>query len=89
VDVDVHGGLTFGSLEPCTEHADGQGWWFGFDCAHFQDCPYDPAARLEELSPEGRSWVLAMRGMRSGHYWTQTEVEAECEQLAQQLTHLK
>src|SRR5258708_251769 len=44
LDVSVHGGLTYGNLEPCAEHEDGQGYWFGFDCAHYDDAMYDPAA---------------------------------------------
>lgn len=35
--VRVHGGLTFAEIEPCVEHPDGRGWWFGFDCSHFRD----------------------------------------------------
>src|SRR5258708_4716544 len=45
-DVDVHGGLTFAELEPCKEHEGGQGWWFGFDCHHFNDMGYDPNATI-------------------------------------------
>jgi hypothetical protein len=40
---------------PCTEHEDGQGWWFGFDCAHAGDMMYDPNADLTTLSPEART----------------------------------
>src|SRR5258708_15897314 len=41
VNVRVHGGLTFGSIENC-EHEDGTGFWFGFDCAHFRDSYLNP-----------------------------------------------
>lgn len=56
VDTDVHGGLNFASLCGELDEQNGHGichvpaegepekvWWFGFDCAHFQDlCPgYD------------------------------------------------
>ncbi len=37
VNVDVHGGLTYGD----TSKFKGPGWWFGFDCSHFGDLiPY-------------------------------------------------
>jgi hypothetical protein len=36
VDLHAHGGVNFSEPEPC-EHEDGQGWWFGFDCAHSGD----------------------------------------------------
>lgn len=73
-DVEVHGGLTFAEEEPCTEHEDGQGWWFGFDCAHAGDLPYDPALPAPYPYFPG------------GHYWTQSEVERETELLADQLS---
>jgi len=59
-DVDVHGGLTFASLEPC-EHEDGTGWWFGFDCAHAGDAYHDPAPQMDQLSEDGRRRVEVFR----------------------------
>jgi hypothetical protein len=88
-DVDVHGGLTFADIESCTEHEDGQGWWFGFDCAHCMDMHYDPNADLAQLSPEGRRLLeifSSFHPMPGQHFWTQAEVEAECERLAEQLS---
>lgn len=80
VGVDVHGGLTFDALEPCA-HEDGQGHWFGFDCAHSGDALYAPD------SPEALEMRIKYPGMSvlDGHYWTQAEVEAETERLAEQL----
>jgi hypothetical protein len=75
-DVSVHGGLTFGAIEPC-EHEDGKGYWFGFDCAHSGDVSYAPG-----FAP---SW----RGPDSGHYWELGEVADETEQLAEQLAKLQ
>jgi hypothetical protein len=90
-DVDVHGGLTFAELEPCTEHTDGQGWWFGFDCAHAGDRTNDPSAKPEDMTTEaGR--VAALFSDRFSnrefpeHFWTQEEVERETERLAEQLS---
>jgi hypothetical protein len=90
--VDVHGGLTFGELEPCTEHPDGQGWWFGFDCAHLGDAIYDPDAQPENMTTEDGAFAAIYKhryGLssytRPDHYWTQSEVEAETERLAEQL----
>jgi hypothetical protein len=99
IEVGVHGGLTFAQMEPCTEHEDGQGWWFGFDCAHCDDAMYDPSPDLAALSEKGRAeWIVVDRIHRQtytevygtafverDHYWTQAEVERECEQLAEQL----
>ena len=102
-DVDVHGGLTFAAIEPCVEHDDGQGYWFGFDCAHCTDTTWDPAiTRVEDLAtPLGQDLFrieLKMRkefpGLRKGflgtptHYWTQAEVEQETERLAEQLSQV-
>ena len=89
-DVDVHGGLTFAEIEPCTEHEDGQGWWFGFDCAHFMDAQMDPEADATQLGEQAKHRLEVQRmfpGPRElrEHYWTRAEVEAETERLAEQL----
>jgi hypothetical protein len=82
----VHGGLTFGEIEPCSDHEDGQGFWFGFDCAHWDDATTDPHVKREELSPTALRIFDARRGYGfSGHYWLQSEVETETERLAEQL----
>src|SRR6516164_5088182 len=52
VDVDVHGGLTFGEIEPCA-HEDGQGFWFGFDCAHCDDAAFDPKGAMNKYNIHG------------------------------------
>jgi hypothetical protein len=97
VDVNVHGGLTFADLEPCTEHADGQGWWLGFDCAHFQDAMYDPNVTPESIcDPETRKCLKIhreivakyYRSLGIEHYWTEAEVVAETEYLAEQLAEM-
>jgi hypothetical protein len=91
VDVSVHGGLTFSKLEPCTEHEDGQGWWFGFDCAHFMDSSYDPQADLTQVSPKTRKLLECVHEMnlsRTGHFWSEAEVALECERLARQLAEI-
>jgi hypothetical protein len=87
VNVDVHGGLTFAEIEPCTEHQDGQGWWFGFDCAHAGDASADPNVSLSDLSHEARGVLAIYRGFPdlNEHYWQQVEVEKETESLADQL----
>jgi hypothetical protein len=86
------GGLTFAEIEPCVEHEDGQGWWFGFDFAHAGDASFDPAVDRAILSPRAADMVDIMRsiasqfpGARREHYWTQAEAERECELLAEQL----
>jgi hypothetical protein len=59
VDLDVHGGITFAAMEPCTEE-DGVGWWFGFDCAHLGDAYHDPNPDMATLSPETKAVLAAM-----------------------------
>jgi hypothetical protein len=89
IEVSVHGGLTFAEIEPCREHQDGQGYWLGFDCAHYTDSMIDPEADPETMSQEGRKVWTIIKGSQHGHFWTQTEVERECESLAQQLATMK
>jgi hypothetical protein len=99
-DAEVHGGLTFAELEPCTDHEDGQGWWFGFDFAHLGDEMLDPNPDYDSLSEEAQKMLLTMRRIRveshltvygrfpgrsEDHFWTQPEVERECENFAEQL----
>jgi hypothetical protein len=93
VAVDVHGGLTFSDLEPCTEHPDGQGWWLGFDCVHAGDAMYDPNPPAD-ISEETKRFIAMHQKVfqavfRSDHYWTQEEVERETERLAEQLAAMK
>jgi hypothetical protein len=93
IDENVHGGLTFAALEPCAEHIDGQGWWFGFDCNHCNDASYDPAARVEDLTDDRTKELLRMHrecGMVGDdeHYWTEAEVVVETERLAKQLAEI-
>jgi hypothetical protein len=91
VSVDVHGGLTFGAIEPCA-HEDGTGWWFGFDFAHSEDASFAPNLTSADFTDKDtrRIWELT-REYRSDydgegcHYWPQPEVEAEVESLAEQL----
>ena len=90
MDVDVHGGLTFAKLEPCEEHEDGQGWWFGFDCGHAGDMSHDPNADISAVSESTRRILEIERRfpMPYGceeHYWTEGEVIDETNRLAEQL----
>jgi hypothetical protein len=91
LDVDVHGGLTFAALEPCTEHEDGQGYWLGFDCAHSGDDMCDPDADMESLPNDVKRLIEIHRSFRLReveHYWTEPEVASECERLAEQLVEM-
>jgi len=85
LDVDVHGGLTFAELETCAAHADGQGYWFGFDCAHYMDVFYNPDAKPEEARSTLEIHRKYSISPNHGHYWTLPEVVAETERLAEQL----
>jgi hypothetical protein len=88
VDVEVHGGLTFAEIEPCKEHEDGQGYWFGFDCAHAHagDSSYDPSAETEEALAMLK--IYRRFPLWPWHYWSLPEVVAETERLAQQLVEV-
>lgn len=91
-DVSVHGGLTFSDV--CrphdTEdtgicHVPGEGepdhvWWFGFDCAHFNDFSPGLEATTRKVMPEGH--VSSMAG---NPYRTLKYVQKECANLANQL----
>lgn len=90
VDVSVHGGLTFAKIEPCTEHEDGQGYWFGFDCGHSEDALIDPNVNLDEVSSQTRKLIEIHNQFtfRDKHFWTEAEVIAETEKLAEQLAAL-
>jgi hypothetical protein len=86
-DLDVHGGITFGSL--CAEGADeakgichkpGAGepdhvWWFGFDTAHAGD--FCPKFDTNLGAPTGWGENVAYRDI--------AYVEGECRSLAKQL----
>jgi hypothetical protein len=55
--------------------------------ASTDDATTDPHVKREELSPTALRIFDARRGYgSSGHYWLQSEVEAETEHLAEQLT---
>lgn len=91
LDVDVHGGLTFGRFEKCLE-SDGSGKWFGFDCAHCDDSyaapsvPKDYVWQSERARlnwEEERKWAPSLM---NSHYWTEDEVAAETERLAEQVS---
>jgi hypothetical protein len=83
-DVEVHGGLTY--ADRCQEDApEGHGichipdpgrpgdvWWFGFDCAHYQD-----------LIPAYSQDHIGLGGV----YRNIAYVEAECARLAAQLVN--
>ena len=87
----VHGGINFAEIEPCTEHEDGQGWWFGFDCGHAWDGKFDPAVDPETLTPRAREIydVYARCNLlHDGHYWTHADTVAEVERLADQLAEV-
>jgi hypothetical protein len=74
----VHGGITYAGERPGEDC--GEGWWFGFDCAHSGDAP-DPALMSESRRefeaefPRGPDEVV-----RSTEY-----VANECKRLAEQL----
>jgi hypothetical protein len=98
-NLEVHGGITFSEQEPCVEE-DGKGWWFGFGFAHFGDAMYEPNPDMATLSDDAKERLKAlgqirmkvgldMRVMPNEHFWTQAEVERECEDLAEQLAALR
>lgn len=93
IEVQVHGGLTFGNIEPCL-HQDGMGYWLGFDCAHAGDCTYDPDVKPEDVkNPVARELLtlhleLDAKYGRDAHYWTTQDTIEETEALAEQLARM-
>lgn len=76
---DVHGGLTYsgaGTNYPITDNPESEGWWFGFDCAHYGDA-------YIEGSPRAR------KAFREGVVRTKKYVVEECENLAKQLKEVQ
>lgn len=99
----VHGGINLTVAEPCA-HEDGSGWWMGFDCGHsLTDLMQDPNVELEWLKdlPEGEARDRVKKiftdedayskipWVRRRHYWSQPEVEAETNRLAELAYHIE
>jgi len=77
----VHGGITFGEADvPCGKGAD-DGWWVGFDCAHYCDAPDLSLPMNEELRKIYRA--------DDGIVRTQDFVESECRSLCAQAAKAK
>lgn len=74
-DVYVHGGITWSGAFPSAEP---QGpWWFGFDCAHYQDFIPGVAAALAKVD---HPYPMPDAVYRNFAY-----VRLQCESLAKQL----
>jgi len=82
----VHGGITFARSEPC-EHEDGQGHWFGFDCAHWNDANHDPVFNPNWGDKAQSLWKIYQDFpiLSHQHFWTEDEVALETNRLAEQL----
>lgn len=82
----VHGGITFAGKAPHPDCA--EGWWFGFDCAHSGDGK-DRALmsdRHREFDDRFYGDHPQFAGLRDEeHVWTEDEVAAECERMAEQI----
>jgi hypothetical protein len=75
----VHGGITFGEADvPCGKGAD-DGWWVGFDCAHYCDAP-DPSLPINE----GLQRICKNNSFIAPIVRTQDFVEDECRSLCAQ-----
>lgn len=73
----VHGGLTFSGT---MDGSDGL-WWFGFDCEHAWDAPWDVERYDSCVSQVAWSEQMRAFDMR-GKVWTPEMVEAETMLLA-------
>lgn len=77
IDVSIHGGITFAEKDvPCGKGGPDDGYWIGFDCAHFGDLP-DP-----EL-PNGGNIPL-LPPISYGTVKSQKYAESECFSLCEQ-----
>lgn len=90
INVDVHGGLTYGRENENypVENAEKR-WYIGFVCAHCYDIP--DAKLIDELSPkefaEARKSTASMYASfgKNMHLWTIEDVEKELKDLVGQL----
>ena len=75
---DVHGGITWAEGSQTYPIASDRVWWFGFDCAHYNDAP--------DLSKADSS-IAQMLGRihRGGTVRTLDFVKEQCESLAMQI----
>jgi hypothetical protein len=83
--IDVHGGLTYGSLagKGYPSAKENSLFWFGFDCAHFRDNPdYE---WLKEHNPEMYNLRGHFSSLRGGTVKDLAYCVKECESLALQL----
>jgi hypothetical protein len=90
LDVECHGGLTFGELDlPCEAPGDDDAYWVGFDCGHCWDLP-DPALPVAPEYAAARAYVERMSGLRffdhgpHSRVCSQEYVEAECLSICEQ-----
>lgn len=75
VEAYAHGGLTFSQPDyHCGKGGADNGWWFGFDCAHYMDAQ-DPSLPTEYAMPSFRS---------QGTVRTTEYVRDECIELCRQ-----
>lgn len=96
IEADVHGGLTYSGETPGgfinSLEQELPIWWFGFDCAHFQDCMPGLEAMERRLpnwdlpDPHERHFTPEARAAGMLHiYWELPMVRDEVESLAFQL----
>ena len=88
IEATVHGGLTFAEPDlECGNGGEDNGWWVGFDCAHYGDAP-DP--ELPSYEDPLRALSLNMLsaffdcGGEGYQIRTQEYVEAQCRDLCEQ-----
>lgn len=79
----VHGGLTFSEADvSCGKGGADDGWWFGFDCGHYQDAP-DPELVDRFADPVTAAYLKSFPLSGEGVVRTQEYVEDECRKLAE------
>lgn len=96
-DVQVHGGLTYAA--PCRDnicHVPAPGmpddvWWFGFDCAHWQDLSPNILglnAKTSRIKLSSALREIQERHLEVDVYRDVEYVKRECEGLADQLRNI-
>ena len=86
----VHGGLTYASDGKGQYPVESNLWWFGFDCAHWEDA-YDLTLALEYFgdNPRIQSRIEIERQYPTiGEVRTKEYVEEECKSLVNQIIEL-
>lgn len=93
INVDVHGGLTFGETYNTYPVENKEGlYYIGFDCGHYGDNL--DVSLMEELTPKHqvelrKMCLLGMNDDVNGYLWTREDVENELKHMVIQIKEIE